>query len=99
MELGQPMHAFDLNTVQSNSIIVRRAKSSEKILALDGQTYSLKPDMLVIADSKKPIAIAGIMGGQDTAVAEGANNIILEAAIFDQKSIRATSKALGLRSE
>ena len=99
MELGHPMHAFDANLVNGKIIIIRKAKATEKILALDEQKYTLNPDMLVIADSKKPIAIAGIMGGQETAVTDATNNIILESAIFDQKSIRKTSKALGLRSE
>ncbi len=99
MELGHPMHAFDANLLEGNTIKVRRAKKGEKILALDEENYSLNPDMLVIADNKKPIAIAGIMGGQQTGVTKGTQNIVLESAIFDQVSIRKTSKLLGLRSE
>lgn len=99
MELGHPLHAFDANLINGDTIVVRKAKEREKILALDEEKYSLDPSMLVIADSKKPIAIAGIMGGLDTGVTQETHNIILEAAIFDQLSVRKTSKSLNLRSE
>jgi len=99
MELGHPMHAFDANLLDGDTILVRKAKKNEKILALDEEEYTLNPEMLVIADKKKAVAIAGVMGGMETGVNEGTQNIILEAAVFDQKSIRKTSKALNLRSE
>jgi len=99
MELGHPLHAFDANLLNGDAIIVRKAKDKEKILALDEEKYSLDPSMLIIADSKKPVAIAGIMGSAESGVVDGTQNVILEAAVFDQVSIRKTSKALNLRSE
>jgi len=98
-ELGHPLHSFDANLLNGESIIVRRAKKGEKLAALDEETYTLNPDILVIADEKKAVAIAGVMGGMDTGVTEGTHNIILESALFDPVSVRKTSKALGLRSE
>jgi phenylalanyl-tRNA synthetase beta chain len=92
------LHAFDANLLQGN-IIVRRAKKGEKLSALDEETYTLNSDMLVIADEKKALAIAGVMGGMETGVTEGTHNIILESALFDPVSVRKTSKTLGLRSE
>ena len=107
MELGQPLHAFGIEIEADTRrlkrrltrIVVRRAKRGEKILALDGNTYNLNDSMLVITDGKNPIAIAGIMGGQESGVAAGTTAIILEAAVFDSVSVRKTSRALGLRSE
>ncbi len=97
-ELGHPLHSFDANLLEGN-IIVRKAKKGEKLSALDEETYTLNPDMLVIADEKKAVAIAGVMGGMDTGVTEGTHNIVLESALFDPISVRKTSKSLGLRSE
>jgi len=99
IELGHPMHVFDANLLNGDTIIVRKAKDKEKILALDEENYSLDSSMLVIADNKKPVAIAGIMGGQESSVTDSTQNVILESAVFDQVSIRKTSKVLGLRSE
>lgn len=108
MELGHPLHAFDAELLEADArgsesglkrIIVRNAKRGEKIAALDEQTYELNPDMLVIADSKKAVAIAGVMGGMETRVTDKTKNIVLEAAVFNPVSIRKTSKALNLRSE
>lgn len=98
MELGQPLHAFDASTI-NNKIVVRRAKKGESILALDGNKYDLNDSMLVIADTKVPIAIAGIMGGEATGVKNDTQTVILESAIFNPVSIRKTSRELGLRSE
>ena len=99
MELGHPMHAFDANLLDGDTIFVRKAKKNEKILALDEEEYALNTEMLVIADKKKAVAIVGVMGGMKTGVNDGTQNIILESAVFDEKSIRKTSKALNLRSE
>lgn len=110
MELGQPLHAFDLNKISGmqNSklkvkseklIVVRKARDGERIVALDNKVYKLNPEMLVIADAEKPIAIAGIMGGRDSSVSGETKNIILEAAQFDPAAVRKTSKALNLKSD
>ncbi|MEA3272363.1 MAG: phenylalanine--tRNA ligase subunit beta [Patescibacteria group bacterium] len=98
-EMGQPLHAFDTDKLSGKKLVIRNAKKGEKILALDEQTYNLEKDMLVIVDDKKPVAIAGIMGGAETLVNRRTKNIILESAIFNPKSVRLTSKKLGLRSE
>jgi phenylalanyl-tRNA synthetase beta chain len=98
MEFGQPMHAFDASKIEGG-IIVRAAKNGEKLLALDGVTYELNENDLVVADEKKALSIAGIMGGMETSVTEGTTEIIFEAANFDPVSIRKTSQKLGLRSE
>ena len=97
-EIGQPLHAFDLNLVR-NEIKVRRAASGEKIVALDGQAYELNEKMLVIADETKPVAIAGIMGGEYSGINDDTHSVFLEAARFAKENIRATSRAIGLRSD
>lgn len=97
-EIGQPLHAFDLNLVR-NEIKVRRAASGEKIVALDGQAYELNEKMLVIADEAKPVAIAGIMGGEYSGINEDTHSVFLEAARFAKENIRTTSRAIGLRSD
>lgn len=99
LETGQPLHAFDADKLEGGKIIVRRAKPGEKILALDGKTYDLDPEILVIADQRKPVAIAGIMGGQDTAVSADTKNVLLESAVFNQRTVRAGRKKLNLASE
>ena len=98
LSFGQPMHAFDADKL-NGKIIIRKAKKGEKILALDEETYELNENDLVIADEKSPIAIAGVMGGMETAVDENTKNIIFEAANFDCTNIRKTSKKLKLSSE
>jgi phenylalanyl-tRNA synthetase beta chain len=99
LELGQPMHAFDVNLV--DRIIVRHAREGETIEALDGArtTYTLQESMLVIADSEKAIAIAGIKGGAGTGISDDTTEVLLEAANFSPESIRATSRALDLRTD
>ncbi|MCX6796235.1 MAG: phenylalanine--tRNA ligase subunit beta [Candidatus Falkowbacteria bacterium] len=97
LELGQPLHAFDQTLV--DKIIVRPAKEDETIETLDGEKRKLDKNMLVIADSKKPIAIAGIMGGANSEINDQTNMIILESANFDFVSIRKTSQKLSLRTE
>ncbi|MBI2118120.1 MAG: phenylalanine--tRNA ligase subunit beta [Elusimicrobia bacterium] len=99
LEIGQPLHAFDADLLEGEKIAVRRAKQNEKILALDGKEYSLDPEILVIADEKKAVAIAGIMGGEDCAVTNQTKNILLESAIFEKRLVRAARKKCGLGSE
>lgn len=99
METGQPMHAFDLDKLSGGKIIVRRAKQGEKILAINDVEYTLDPSILVIADEKKPVAIAGIMGGKLTEVTEKTKNILLESAYFNPMIIRRASRKLALRSD
>jgi len=96
--LGQPLHAFDADKI-CEKVYVRKAYGEEKIITLDEETRSLSPGMLVIADEKGPIAIAGVMGGKDSEVSFSTKNIALESACFDHISVRGTSKELGLRTE
>jgi phenylalanyl-tRNA synthetase beta chain len=104
LEWGQPLHAFDLGKLKSKNeeeknILVRLAKRGESITTIDGQRRKLNKDMLVIADSQRPIAIAGVMGGANTEVSEKTGFLILESASFDSVSVRKTSQKLGLRTE
>lgn len=99
LEYGQPLHAFDAANVQDGRIIVRRAREGEKVVTLDDQERTLQEGMLLITDPDKIIGIAGVMGGANSEVKEETKAIILESAYFAGSSIRATSKALGLRSE
>ena len=96
---GEPLHAFDLDKLNAGSVIVRRAKSGEKITTIDGQNRELGPGVLVIADAQKPVAIAGIMGGKDTEVTATTQNILLEAAIFNPVVVRRGKRAQGLESD
>src|SRR5580692_852070 len=99
IELGHPMHAFDLDLLAEKRIVVRRARAGEKMRTLDGIERALTSDMCVIADAARAVAIAGVMGGADTEIRLASRNILLESAWFDPISIRRTSKALGLRTE
>jgi phenylalanyl-tRNA synthetase beta chain len=99
LEWGQPLHAFDFDKLLQNKIIVRRANKQEKIITIDGQVRELDPDILVIADSQKPVAIAGVMGGANTEVNQNTKNVFLESAYFDPITIRRASRRLGLASE
>lgn len=99
LELGQPMHAFDINSIEGKHITVRRAKKDEKIITLDDQERILNEDMLVIADSKKPVAIAGVMGGQNSEIENDTKTVVFESAVFYGGSVRKTAKAVGLRTE
>ncbi len=98
-ETGQPLHAFDLDRLDGGRIIVRRAKPGEKLVTIDGKERLLTPEMLVIADASKPVALAGVMGGRDTEVTAGTKNILLESARFDPLSIRRTARALAMGSD
>jgi phenylalanyl-tRNA synthetase beta chain len=99
LETGQPLHAFDKDLLYSSRIIVRRASKEEKIKTIDDSLRILGSDDLVIADEKKAVAIAGIMGGIETEIGQETRSVLLEAANFDGSSIMRTSKKLGLRSE
>jgi phenylalanyl-tRNA synthetase beta chain len=99
LEMGQPMHAFDFTKLSAAQIRVRTAKQSEAITTLDGQRRELSPDMLVIADARRPVAIAGVMGGVDSEVAAGTSVIVLESAYFNPLSVRRTSRKLALKTE
>ncbi|MGM0365425.1 MAG: phenylalanine--tRNA ligase subunit beta [Actinomycetota bacterium] len=99
LETGQPLHAFDYDLLASGKIIVRPAKKGEDIRTIDDNLRKLEPGMIVIADEKGPVAIAGIMGGKDTEINEATSNVLLEAANFNGPAIMRASKKLGLRSE
>ncbi|MBU0476534.1 phenylalanine--tRNA ligase subunit beta, partial [Patescibacteria group bacterium] len=99
LETGQPLHVFDGEKIEGKKIIVRFAKKSEKIITLDGEKYDLNKDVLVIADAKKPVAIAGIKGGKMPEVSEGTKVVVLESANFNPKIIRTGSKNLGLKTD
>ncbi len=98
LELGQPTHAFDADKL-NGAINVRLARDGEKFLALDGKTYSLKPDNCVIADQERAVGIGGVMGGEETGVTDSTKNILLEAAYFLPASIRRTARDLNLQSD
>lgn len=98
-EMGQPLHAFDYNKIEGNKIIVRKAKKDEEFVTLDGKTRILDNYMIVIADEKKPIALGGVMGGENTEITNDTTNILLESAYFNPSFIRKTSKKLGLSSD
>jgi phenylalanyl-tRNA synthetase beta chain len=98
-ELGQPLHAFDLAKLAEQRVVVRRARQGETIKTLDGAERTLTPQMCVIADARRPLAIAGVMGGAESEIGFASRNILIESAWFDPVSVRRTSKALGLRTE
>ncbi|MDP6605866.1 MAG: phenylalanine--tRNA ligase subunit beta [Dehalococcoidia bacterium] len=98
LELGQPLHAFDVDRVRG-TVVVRTAREGERLRTLDGEDRELTPDTLLITDDSGPIALAGVMGGAATEVGEGTTSILLEAATFDAPTIRHTSTRLNLRSE
>ena len=99
LELGQPMHAYDYDCVADHTLIARRAKAGETLTTLDGNDRELDESMLIIADTKGPIGVAGVMGGLTSEVTDKTTNVLFEAAVFNGPSIRRTSKALGMRSE
>lgn len=103
-DLGQPLHAFDRSKMQDAGngkleIIVRRAKEGEKFITLDGQEHELTSDMLVIADSEKPVALAVVMGGLNSEISENTTSIIFESATFDPTNVRRTATKLGIRTD
>ncbi len=98
MECGQPLHAFDFDKLHGGRIIVRRAKAGEKVTAIDQAEYALDPEMCVIADADRPVAIAGVMGGFDTEISQGTVNVLIEAADFAPLSVRNAARQLKLHS-
>ncbi|MCS7066838.1 MAG: phenylalanine--tRNA ligase subunit beta, partial [Fimbriimonadales bacterium] len=99
LELGQPLHAFDLDTLQEHRIVVRQAREGERIRTLDGREHAVAPPMLMICDAVRPVAVAGVMGGAETEVTPQTRNILMESAHFNPPSIRRTARALDLRTE
>ena len=98
-EYGQPMHTFDAAKLDGDQLVVRRAKSGEKIVALDENEYELTDEMLVIADSKKPVAIAGVIGGVESGTTEETTSIVLECATFEPVSTRRAARALNIQTD
>ena len=99
MECGQPLHAFDMDKLHEGRIVVRRAKAGEKLTAIDQRDYELQPEMCVIADADRPVAIAGVMGGLESEIGDDTTNILIEVADFRPLSIRNTARALNLHSD
>jgi phenylalanyl-tRNA synthetase beta chain len=99
LEYAQPLHAFDRSKLSGGEVHVRRARAGERLLCLDGVERELTPEMLVIADADKPVAIAGVIGGEETAVTDSTTDVLLEAATFNGPSVRQTARAFGLRTE
>ena len=99
LEMGQPMHAFDINSIEGKHITVRRAKKGEKIITLDEQERQLDEENLVIADDKKAVAIAGVMGGLNSEIEANTDTVVFESAVFYGGSVRKTAKKVGLRTE
>lgn len=99
LEYGQPMHAFDLRYLEGNEVNVRNARNGEKITTLDGVERELNDTMLVIADKNKPVAVAGVMGGEYSGIMDDTTTIVFESACFNGISVRRTAKALGMRTE
>ncbi len=99
LEYGQPMHAFDYEYIKSREINVRNAVEGEEIVTLDGVTRKLTPEMLVIADGSRAVALAGVMGGENSEINENTTTVVFESANFARESIRKTSKTVGLRTD
>ena len=98
-EFGQPMHAYDLDTIANQEIVVRRAGKDEKFVTLDGQERIMDENVLMICDGEKAVGIAGIMGGENSMITDGVKTVLFEAACFDGTSIRLSSKRIGLRTD
>lgn len=99
LELGQPLHVFDVRTLGEERIVVRRAREGETLITLEGQSCALTGEMTVIADATTPVALAGIMGGRESAVSADTTDVLLEAAYFDPDRTRRTARALGMATE
>jgi len=98
-ECGQPLHAFDFDKLAEGRIVVRRARSGERITSIDGRNHELCPEDLVIADGKRPVAVAGVMGGLDTEISDATTTVLLESAFFDPMTVKSTSRRLDLVSD
>ena len=98
-EYGQPMHAYDLDTIEGREIIVRRAQAGEKFVTLDGQERIMDENVLMICDGKKPVGIGGIMGGENSMITDHVHTVLFEAACFNGPNIRLSSKRIGLRTD
>ena len=99
MEIGHPTHAFDLSRIHAARIVVRESRNGERLVTLDGVEHPLREGMLLIADPVKPLALAGVMGGQDSEIDSSTRDVLVESAWFDPVSVRKTSKALGFHTE
>ncbi len=99
LEMGHPLHAFDMDTLAERRIVVRRAGKGEKLVTLDGVERVLDPERLVIADAQRPVALAGVMGGEETGVTFATKDVLLEGAVFDPVNVRRTSKQTGLHTD
>ena len=99
LALGQPLHAFDAKAITGTSIAIRKARAKERLVTLDGQTHLLTPEMTVIADSRKPLDIAGVMGGRESEITEKTRDVLLTAGLFAPKAVRANHRLLGLSTE
>ena len=99
METGHPIHAFDYDTLEGHEIVVRCARQGEAFTTLDGKVRTLRSDTLMICDAKRPVAVAGVMGGANTEISDRTTNVLIESAFFDPVSIRKTSKYLGLSTD
>lgn len=99
MECGQPLHAFDAGKLKNATIVVRRATDGEDFVTLDSKSRTLRGDMLMICDAERPVAIAGVMGGENSEIDEATTDIVIESACFNPSSIRRTAKALGISSD
>ena len=99
LEIGQPMHAFDMDTLESCQIIVRRAKEGEQITTLDGKEFSLTPNNLVICDGSKPVALAGVMGGLNSEITDKTTQLLFESAKFARDNVRKTARGLGQNTD
>jgi phenylalanyl-tRNA synthetase beta chain len=99
LELGQPLHAFDYHQLEGHRIVVRRARGGESFVSLDGQSHTLRDDMLLICDGSRGVALAGIMGGLNSEITQDTSTVLIESAYFQPTGIRRTAKALGMNTE
>ena len=99
IEMGQPLHAFDKNMIEGSTIVVRDAYEGEKISVLNHNTYTLSPSDLVIADKQKAMVIAGVIGGTNSCITDQTTSVVIESAVFDLKSVRLTSRKIGVRTD